>query len=282
MEIYVLQGDKENPLDCLIPYRYVVSGIRHIKEQKGQTGVRVQYSYDNNGIIHVEARQEADRISLPIRTEKVPDDMSRYGLPVDPESFLRPEPLNVVMAVDVSGSMSGAPLNDAQNAMCDFVLQMDFSYTRVGVLVVSDRTAVVSELTDNEDTCIGAIRSVVCGQTGGGNSAHPFDEVKRMLEGEEGRLFAIVLADGVWSYQNAAIDAAKQCNAVGIETAAIGFGSADENFLRNISSGDANAMLVSQSQLSNAFGSIAQSLGGGTAARSGFDSAASDAETWDD
>ncbi len=281
MEIYVLQGDKENPLDNLIPYKYVVSGIRHIKEQKGKTTIKVQYSYDNNGIIHVQARQEDDRIDLPIRKESVPDNMSKYALSFDPNEFLRPEPLKVVMAVDVSGSMSGAPLSDAQGAMCDFVRQMDFSYTQVSFLAVSDSTAVVTKLTDNEDTCIRAIQSITCGQTGYGNAAHPFAEIKSMLENEDGRLFAIILADGVWSYQDAAVTAAKQCNAVGIETAAIGFGGADETFLRDISSEDANALLVSQSQLTNAFGTIAQSLGGGTA-KSGYDNIAADADTWAD
>jgi molecular chaperone DnaK len=279
MEIYVLQGDKEKPLDNQIPYKYVVSGIQHLKEQKGETTIKVQYSYDNNGIIQVQARQESGRSDLPIRKEKVPEDMSMYALPVEQKVF-KPEPLNVVMAVDVSGSMSGAPLSDAQNAMCDFVRNMDFSYTQVGVLAVSDSTAVVINLTDNENACIRAIQSITCGQTGYGNSAHPFENIRNMLKNEDGRRFAVVLADGVWSYQEAAVAAAKQCNAAEIETAAIGFGTADGKFLRDISSSDANAMFVSQSELGSAFGTIAQSLGGG-AARSGLDGTSADTETWD-
>jgi hypothetical protein len=60
----------------------VVSGIRHIPSQRGRTLVRVQYSYDQNGVIHVQARQEQDDIDLPIRKEAVPSDMSVYGLPI--------------------------------------------------------------------------------------------------------------------------------------------------------------------------------------------------------
>jgi molecular chaperone DnaK len=165
--------------------------------------------------------------------------------------------------------------------MCDFVRQMDFTFTEVGVLAVSDSTAVVSPLTDNEGACIRAIESIVCGQTGSGNSAQPFHSIKDMLADKDGRLFAIILADGVWSYQDAAVAAARHCNAVGIETAAIGFGGADERFLRDISSEDANALFVSQSQLTSAFGTIAQSLGG-SAAQSGFDGTAADTDTWDD
>jgi len=82
MEIFVLQGSYENPLDNQIPYRFVVSGIQHIANQRSRTLVRVQYSYDQNGVIHIQARQEHDNIDLPIRKEPVPDDMSAYGLPI--------------------------------------------------------------------------------------------------------------------------------------------------------------------------------------------------------
>ena len=287
MDIYVLQGDKENPLDCLIPYRYGVSGIRHIKEQRGQTIIRVQYSYDNNGVIHVKARQENDNVNLPIRKEPVPDDMQKYALPVDQKEMYEPEPLSVVMAVDVSGSMSiggvrgGTALSDAQDAMCEFVRQMDLSYTRVGIVSVSDRSQIVIGLTDDEQRCINAIRSITVGQTGGGNAGHPFDTIKNILACEEGKRFAIVLADGVWENQPTAVSASKQCNAAGIETSAIGFGGADHKFLHDISSEDANALFVSQSELTRAFGTIAQSLGG-TSAKSGIDGTAFDTETWDD
>lgn len=260
MEIFVLQGDKENPLDNLIPFRYVVTGLKYSDKTKGKSIVRVQYSYDDNGVINVEARQDDGTNNLTVRRDTVPEDMSKYGLPIDnsQQELMR---LNVVMAIDVSGSMSGAPLEDAKRAMCEFVRTLDLTYTKVGVIAVSDRNQIVCNLTDNEELCIQKIQNIECGQTGYGNSDHPFHAIEKMLENEEGRLFAVVLADGVWDRQKNAIDAAHECNKNGIETAAIGFGGADQNFLHSISSEDANAMFVSQSELTQAFGSIAQSLG---------------------
>lgn len=80
--IYMVQGDSPNPLDCLIPYRYVVSGIQHVnKGEKIGTIIRVQYSYDDNGIIHVQARQGNSHKDLPIRKEDAPD-ISKFGRPV--------------------------------------------------------------------------------------------------------------------------------------------------------------------------------------------------------
>ena len=282
MEIYVLQGDKEAPLENTVTFRYVVTGIQHNPSSLGQTTIRVQYTYDNNGIINVEARQDNSTVNLPIRREKVPDDMSKFACHVEITEEAVPETLNLIMAVDVSGSMSGEPLEDAQKAMCDFVNRLDFDYTRVGILVVSDSTEIVCGLTDNKRKCINAIKSIKCGQTGYGNSAHPFDKVINMLRDEESRKFAIVLADGIWSYQDKAVKASKKCNREGIDTAGIGFGEADIEFLRAISSDDANAVFVAGSgELGRAFGTIAQSLGGSESVRDGI-SGTKDIDTWED
>jgi len=278
MEIYVLQGDFENPLANQIPYKYVVSGIRHIQAQKGKTTIRVQYSYDNHGIIRVAARQESDSVNLPIRKEEVPDDMSKYERPINPNDFLETEPLSVVLAIDVSGSMYGNPLAEAKKAMCGFVRKMDFSNTKVSIVAVADDVAKVADLTDNEEDCINAIDTIQVG-LGGGNSGHPFTLIKEILENQEGKRCAIVLADGVWSYQDKAIAASKGCNVADIDTASIGFGSADKKFLQDISNTEAH--LVSQSELTQAFGTIAQSLGGNSASV-GNDGSVSNAETWDD
>ena len=278
MEIFVLQGEKDNPIECIIPYRYVVTGIKHLTETRGKTTIKVQYSYDNNGIINVEARQENDKTNLSIRREPVPVDMGKYGLPIDPSDLMIQEPLSVVLAVDVSGSMSGTPISDAKIAMIDFVRQMDFSYTCVGVIAVSDRAEVVLDLSGDETECIRAINSIQVGQTGYGNESDPFDAITNMLRHEEGKKNAIVLADGVWYNQPTAVIASKRCHLEDIETAAIGFGDADRNFLRDISSNDANALLVSQAELTQAFGNIAQSLGGGSSV--GTDTTSEDIETW--
>jgi molecular chaperone DnaK len=257
LEIYVLQGDKK-PLDCVIPYKFVVSGIRHGKG--GKTILRVQYSYDRNGVIHVQAHQDDDILDLPIRKEPVPEDMSKYGRPPEPENFKAEETL-LFLAVDVSGSMSGKPLKYAQDAMCSFVEQMDMSVSKIGIIAVSDKSHIVLPLSSDAGRCCKAIRKIKCGETGYGNDAHPFYDIMRELKNEGGKRFAIVLADGVWSNQDEVIRAAETCHAAGIEIAAVGFGEADKKFLQAISSSDANALKVSQSELSGTFGKIAQSLG---------------------
>jgi molecular chaperone DnaK len=278
LEIYVLQGDKK-PLECAIPYKYVVTGIRHVKG--GKTLIRIQYSYDRNAVIHVQARQEQDTKDIPIRVESVPEDMSKYGLPIEAEVFV-PETLSIFLSVDVSGSMSGEPLADAQNAMCAFVDDIDLSSGKIGIIAVSDRAELALPLTDNAEKCKKAIRRITVGQTGYGNEAHPFDLIRKEHGNRKGRRFAVILADGVWSYQDKAVRAAKECHKANIEIAAIGFGGADERFLRDISSSDANALKVNQSELTRTFGSIAQSMGSGGGGNKPRDKGISGTETWEE
>lgn len=84
--IYVLQGESENPVDCQITYKYVVTGIKHVNRgERIGTVIRIQYSYDVNGVVHIQARQDDSNVDLPIRRESVPSDISVFGKPVKGE-----------------------------------------------------------------------------------------------------------------------------------------------------------------------------------------------------
>lgn len=99
LAVYVVQGDKENPLaqGCSIPYKYIVSGIRHVpRGERIGTVIRIQYSYDKNGIIHVQARQEDDNVDLPIKREERIGDVSRFGRPVVSSSISSTEQLGIL------------------------------------------------------------------------------------------------------------------------------------------------------------------------------------------
>lgn len=86
LAIYVLQGDSENPVDCQITYKYVVTGIKHVNRgERIGTVIRIQYSYDVNGVVHIQARQDDSNVDLPIRRESVPSDISMFGKPVTGE-----------------------------------------------------------------------------------------------------------------------------------------------------------------------------------------------------
>lgn len=282
VEIYVLQGTRA-PLECEIIGKYVVSGIVHDRE-KNPTVIRIQYSYDVNGMVHVQARQGDAQTDLPIREEPVPEDMSWAGLPIDPESTkpMDAEPLSVLMAIDVSGSMEGKPLQEAKNAMCHFVESFE-NYpgdVQIGVIAVSDRTKVVQRPTGDLRQCRKSIDGIQAGMTGWCNEAHPFTDIRDLFEKETGRRFAIVLADGVWENQSIAVKEAKKCHRLGIEITGIGFGCANRKFLQDISSGDIESMLVQQSELTQSFGRIAQEIGATGGGRKGRSGQEASTATW--
>ena len=104
LDVYMVQGDNPNPLDCLIPYKYVVSGIQHVnKGEKIGTIIRVQYSYDDNGIIHVQARQGDSNKDLPIRKDDAPTDISKFGRPVKSSNNASGSSLGLMINRDSTG-----------------------------------------------------------------------------------------------------------------------------------------------------------------------------------
>ncbi|MEY8428465.1 Hsp70 family protein [Lachnospiraceae bacterium 46-15] len=281
VEIYVLQGIKA-PLDCEIIGKYVVSGISHDRNDN-PTIIKIQYSYDINGMVHVQARQGNGTADLPIREEPVPADMSKFGMPIDPQE-MKPtaDVLSVVMAVDVSGSMSGKPIDDARNAMCHFVDNFE-DYpgdVEIGVIAVSDTSKVVQPLTSNLNKCKTSIRSITECMTGVCNAGHPFNDIQSMLGRVRGKRLGIVLADGMWDNQSLAVSEARKCHRMDIDITGIGFGSADEKFLCDISSGDIDSMLVDQSELTQSFGKIAQEIGGGNTGKRGRTGTETSVATW--
>lgn len=278
LEIFVVEGEG-TPLTCNINAKYVASGIRHIKG--GKTLLRVQYSFDRNSIIHVQVRQEEDNYDLPIRKEPVKEEeLVKFGQPID-NTISEKNNLTIVLAIDVSGSMEGEPLQDARNAMISFVKQFEDTGTKIGVMAVSEKVAWVQKPSDDADTVIQALYNTRAGMTGWGSSAHPFDDARNVLSGIKGNRYIIVLADGQWSGAQAAISSAKRCHAEGIEVAAIGFGTANETFLKSISSQSDLSILTDQSMLTQSFGKIAQSIGPSSDARKGREAGSTTTKTWD-
>jgi molecular chaperone DnaK len=108
-----------------------------------------------------------------------------------------------------------------------------------------------------------AIHNLSIGKTGYGNSDHPFDTILHHLRNTEGMRYAIVLADGVWRCQSAAIKKAHVCHEAGIEVIAVGFGGADRAFLAKIASSSEQSFFTDLNRLSDAFSTIARELTAG-------------------
>ena len=140
---------------------------------------------------------------------------------------------DVYLAVDLSGSMSGPPLDEAKKAMINFVGQMNSKQIRIGIIAFACNKSHILPLTNNYGDVTNAINGLYVGIVGGGNAAEPFTLAYPILKKSAGMRYILVLTDGVWCDldENMAIAEAKKCHAEKIEVIALGFGSVKKQFL---------------------------------------------------
>lgn len=262
LEVYVLQGEFSRPLDNTIINKYVISKIK--KTTPPVSIIEVTYEYNSDGVIEVLAVQKETGKKLPIKIEPVPEDMSwTEGSPNDNQTGGGIPQVDIFLTVDLSGSMSGTPLEEAQMAMKKFVNKMDSSFTKIGLIPFANQVECKLSPTDNYKKVKYAIdRLEISEKYGYGNSGQPFDlSYAELTKSSADIKYIVVLTDGMWSYTEKAISAAKKCHKAGIEVMALGFGTADYNFLKKIASTDEFALLTDLADLVGTFSKIAQAIG---------------------
>jgi uncharacterized protein YegL len=257
LEVFLTQGETEDPAECTYLGRYVVTGFP--AKGSGPCVLDITYAYDDNAVVTVTASYRDTGIPLAVRVDELPSDVPERFLCVPP-TVGRRGPTTVYLAFDLSGSMSGRPLAEAQRAAETFVSQLDLTTTSVGLIAFSDTVHVDLKASQNATTIGKAIAHLTVGSTGYGNMTHPFDQVHNLLTHRDGRRYALVLADGVWENQATAVARARRCQKDEIEIIAIGFGHADRRFLDQIASSTEQALFTDLNSLSDAFSTIAQEL----------------------
>jgi molecular chaperone DnaK (HSP70) len=259
IEVFMTQGETDAPGEVVYIGRYVILDIPH--KQSGVTVIDVTYHYDSSGTVRVTARPKGDLKDLRVAAETLPPDVpGRFLVPPEPATVEMPEHVTAYLAFDLSGSMSGDPLEEAKKAALGFLRNTDLSHCSVGVVAFSDTVRTKLKASQNARSIERAIDGLEACETGICNEGHPFDEALSLLKGLDGRRFAIVLADGVWSDQTRAIERAQACHAAGIDVIAIGFGGADQDFLRAIASSDEGSFFTTMGGLVETFTTIAQVL----------------------
>ena len=293
LEVYVLQGDVERVLDNDLYAKYEVRGIQ--REGDSESTVEVTYAYTADATIEVTATQPALSTDLQVVQLPLDGDLSRFdGVPPKLEESTGGmgdgRPMRIMLAVDVSGSMFGEPIEQAQAAMCGFVDELDGTDSEIACMVFADWNVLmcgylpVSEGIHEISRAIGSVDVGVNG-AGGGNCAEPIgywleevDEIYangRQSQGFYGRLYPnieshdclVLLTDGIWSTQYAAYESAAAAAQKGYDIIAIGFGGADEGFLKRIATCDDYASLTDLSHLTETFSTIGRAMASGDGLR---------------
>src|SRR6185437_15307597 len=96
------------------------------------------------------AVQRDTQEELAMKVEPVPDDLAWLGRPPEFGTIeAPPEPVRVYLLLDVSSSMAGPPLEEAQRAAREFLEKCDFTRMEVGLVSFSTDVTLQAEATDN-------------------------------------------------------------------------------------------------------------------------------------
>lgn len=263
LEVFMTQGESNDPLDVAFLGQYIFSGVPSVS---GRVAViDISYAYNKNGVVEVSAVERSTQTPLQLRIEPLPPDVpARFMQP--PADIHVAEHVTVYLALDVSGSMAGRPLEEARAAALSFMAELDLSTSSIGVMEWSDRVQVLAAPSQNAKTIARALQSLSVGRTGPGTSGNPFEAIYKALLHADGVRYGLVLTDGALYNTEAAIRSADMCKRAGIEIVAIGFGRARRDFLQRVSSSDAHSFFVDINQLTTTFSTIAQEIteGGGS------------------
>lgn len=246
MEVYLTQGEGTEVTQCTVVGRYVLRGIAHTGS--GEAIIDIGYAYDENGVINVSGRQQGMAPPLLVEKLPLPDDMSwLYGQPKSNAG------LNIMLVIDISYSMEGHPLSQAKKAALEFVKKTNLETSAISVIGFSDDVTEYCQPSHDRGVIEKAIKRLK--EQGGTES--PLEFCYQRLAGSKAKPVIVVLTDGSWSGQKRAIATSDRCRDVGIDIIAIGFGSADKEFLRRIST---ISVMTDLDKLVDSFGTIAQEL----------------------
>jgi molecular chaperone DnaK len=254
LDVYMTQGESERPGSVTYLGKYVLDGIPSV--DSGLAVIDVEYSYDLSATVHVSARERSTSRALSVTVEPLPHDVPARFLGSPAEQVER-QHVTVYLVIDTSISMGGEPLDEAKKAALGFLENIDLSHCSMGVISFSNDVHIKIKASQNAGSITSAIKGL-CAR--GGTTGRAIETLLSQLEGVEGRRVAVILTDGQWNDQEDAVSAAKACHDRNIDIVAIGFGSADKNFLSEIASSDEASFFTSLSGLVETFSNIAQIL----------------------
>jgi molecular chaperone DnaK (HSP70) len=259
LEVYLTQGESSAPLDCTILGKYVFDGIQ---PTSAEVTVDVGLSYDSNGVVQVQAIQRDSGHRLPMTVEPVPDDLAWLGRPPETAAASRePELIRVFLLIDVSASMTGQPLIEAQTAAREFLAKCDLTTMEVGLISFSTLVALQSSATSNVRRLHAAVHRLEA--QGSTNLTDALEMARGQLVSGDRKRYVVILTDGYPDAPESALEQALAARQQGIEIVAIGTGDADRDYLRRLASSEQASIFARSGELVQTFGHIARVIAEG-------------------
>jgi len=254
LEIYLLQGESKRPLDNTLLGKYTFNGVPHYK---GETRIKIEYKYDSNTIVKVEAYDEKSGIKL---LEPLIDNtnMDLSWTDYEPELVKDMEEIYVMLCIDVSGSMSGGNLQQAKSGALNFMKNLDIEYTSTGLISFGSSAQLLMHFTKSAKDMNNAINSLsISGST---NMADALRIAYSNLIGQEGRRVIVLLTDGGPDSRSSTLEEGQSCRDENIEIITIGTDGADQSFLKALATSDESQFFAAAKDLGSTFSKIARDL----------------------
>lgn len=254
LEIYLLQGESKRPLDNTLLGKYTFNGVPHYK---GETRIKIEYKYDSNTIVKVEAYDEKSGIKLP---EPLIDNtnMDLSWTDYEPELVKDMEEIYVMLCIDVSGSMSGGNLQQAKSGALNFMKNLDIEYTSTGLISFGSSAQLLMHFTKSAKDMNNAINSLsISGST---NMTDALRIAYSNLIGQEGRRVIVLLTDGGPDSRSSTLEEGQSCRDKNIEIITIGTDGADQSFLKALATSDESQFFAAAKDLGSTFSKIARDL----------------------
>jgi molecular chaperone DnaK len=252
LDVYMLQGEARRPLDTNPLGRWTFDGVPG--NRRGHVDVDVSYTYDEHGVVEVSAAVRGRELDPPAIDRA---DRDLRWTEEDPASHATRD-IAVALVIDVSGSMLGSKLEEAKQACCGFVDVLE----EAGV---GDRLALVvfgfgGHLVAPLGTPPGQVRRLTSGLCveGSTNLAGGLLAGWGALGTANGRRVLVVLTDGMPDSREDALEQRAAIVRGEGEIVARGVRGADEEFLRELATGDGE--LLRPGELVSNFRGIAQQL----------------------
>ncbi|KHD37753.1 molecular chaperone DnaK [Clostridium acetobutylicum] len=253
LEVYMLQGESEEISDCTILGKYVFYDIEYVGRKPSI--IDIEYSYNKNGVVDVFATQRETAKKLPLKIEKLSEDFIFEEELNEKEEAVHK---NIVMAIDLSGSMRGKPLEEAIEASKTFVDSIDEGSFSLALIGFADKVKTLINLTEDREEIFRAIDGLKKADVGTSTMSEPFSEAYNILKDAYGDCFVVVLTDGQWYGKKDIMAEVNKCKEYEIEIAAIGFGNAKKDFLDKIATCEENSIFTEVSNLKQSFSRIAK------------------------
>jgi len=259
LEVYLTQGESSSPLDCTILGKYVFDDIHPTDVE---VTIDVGLSYDSNGVVQVQAIQRDTRHRLPVTVLPVPDDLSWLGRPPETSTAARePELIRVFLLIDVSASMTGQPLAEAQKAAREFLSKCDLTTVEVGLISFSTMVVLQAAATSNVRRLHAGVHRLEA--EGSTNLTDALEMARGQLVSGDRKRYVVILTDGYPDAPESAIEQALAARQQGIEIVAIGTGDADRDYLRRLASSEQASIFARSGELVQTFGHIARVIAEG-------------------